>query len=361
MRIHCITVMVRSIWGSLERRGPSWEARWTDPFTKKPRRKVVGKVAELGEHLNESARRVLLDGVRAGVVGAPGCTFGEFLAGYAHVYRMKVRPRTFQTTMASMRLVDPMLPGPMDAIDIAHAEAVLAQVAARGFRDRPTCANTVRLLARRLAHFWRAAQDRGVVRTNVWVKAQKPAARKRSVPLVDRGALDAIVAVAPEDLRPLVRFLGETGLRVSEAAALRWQDVHGGHVRVTQSKSDPRLVKLTRDAMGALAELGPSLNPLAAVFPVLRTHGRKTSALARFQRKLVAAMMPKLRFHDLRHGLGQRLALANQGARKIGDVLGITEDTAKVYMQVHPQEMADAAISAMETYESEARKVRKAE
>lgn len=94
--------------------------------------------------------------------------------------------------------------------------------------DRGVSANTVRLYLAPLRALFATAVEDGLIRYN-------PAAGVRNVygrrsesehekALTDE-QLRAVIDAAPEPHRLLLKFLAETGLRISEAVALEWQDV----------------------------------------------------------------------------------------------------------------------------------------
>lgn len=342
--------VARSSWGSLERRGASWDARWRDPVTKKPRRKRVGGVAELGEKLDEAARDRILREVRSRVECVPGITFAAFLDAYEHVYRLRVARSTFETTYPQMRRVAALLPRSMESVTEGDAETV---VAAMGLGPRST-----RTLVVRLRSFWRAAGRRGAVTGNPWLGFSLPAVKRRLARVLTADGLRAVVAAAPDDLKALVRVLGECGLRIGEAAAVTWEDVEADCIVVRVSKSEPRRVKITPAVREALSVLPVPVRRTNPVFPSIRTPGLKRYALKRFLAALEAAGIPPMRFHDLRHTTGYRMARANVKTKLIAHALGITEQTAKVYSDHDPEELGGLAFDLMLRHERLERETR---
>jgi len=71
--------------------------------------------------------------------------------------------------------------------------------------------------------------------------------------------IDAVVAALPEELRPLVRFLAETGWRSGEGTALRWAavDFAAREVRIAAGESktgEPRVFPMTPVLLSLLRE-----------------------------------------------------------------------------------------------------------
>lgn len=339
--------MARSEWGSLERRGLSWDVRWRDPVTKKPRRKRVGSVADIGQNPGHAERVRILKDFKARHVGDAGQTFEEFLDSYEHLYRLRVRPLTFASTYPQMRRVAALLPCPMQAVDAAAAERV---VAAMGL-----CARSTAVLIIRLGHFWKAAKRHGVACDNPWRSVPRPSVQKRVPVVMTVGGLDAYVAAAPDDLKVLVRVLGECGLRIGEARGLTWEDVADGSLLVRHSKSEPRRVTLTPDAKKAIDSLPVPARKTNALFPSIRNDSRRSWAHERFKKACRDAGLKPIRFHDLRHSTGYRMARSGASAKQIGHALGITEQTAQLYSNHRPGELGNRAFELMLSHEASER------
>lgn len=355
---------MRSSWGSIERRGNSYDIRYRDPITGRPRRKKIGDVDELGEHISDDVRDELIADFRRANFSEDGQTFRDFLDSYEHVYRMKVRPSTYDTTYPQMRLLCDLLPMPMERVTVAVAEAVMAKIARRGLRKKAKrCKpSTVRLHVRRLTGFWNAAIKRGVVTENPWAAVDQPGAQAPIVVAVDTFGLDHVVRHSPRDLQPLIRVLGETGLRISEAAALRWRDVEGDRLTVRKSKTGKgRVVPLTPMARDAFDAMPVPMNRSRLVFPGIDTRGKQSYRLKRFQKALGIAGMEPMTFHHLRHSLGYRLARAGCNALQVSKILGNTEEVCKRYMDHNPQEMAALAIEQLQRHETASRQRKKAQ
>lgn len=104
------------------------------------------------------------------------------------------------------------------------------------------------------------------------------------------------------DLRPLVRFVLETGLRLGEACALRWSDVDwsGGFATLQQTKAGERQhVPLSTEALAILRALGRGDGHIFA-----GKDGRPWTTNfvgCTFAKAVRRVGIPDLRAHDLRH------------------------------------------------------------
>lgn len=129
--------------------------------------------------------------------------------------------------------------------------------------------------------------------------------------------------------KPVLVVALETGLRKSDLLALRWRDVHldTGMIRVamqkTKGEAEIPISTACREALLELKErpvvsdrvfLGESGRPLSS-----ETLGRNFELA-----KKLAGISRRLRFHDLRHTFGSRLATGGVSLQVIAKALGHT-------------------------------------
>jgi len=117
--------------------------------------------------------------------------------------------------------------------------------------------------------------------------------------------IDQLIAGCARKLTPLLQLLKETGVRIGEAAQLKWIDVdlENGTVRVTPEKgSEPRMFKISSKLRAMLIEL-QARESSEKVFPRSIRNQRR---IFQRQRKRVAAKLhnPRIEnitFHTFRH------------------------------------------------------------
>jgi integrase len=179
-------------------------------------------------------------------------------------------------------------------------------------------------------------------------------------------------------LEPLVIVAIGTGMRLGELLALRWQDVHDGRIRVSGSlrtvaedgrykleRSEPKTSRSVRTlepapfVFDALERQRRSQRVLSEYVFAVQLHerpqkggrlGQEGAALdpknvtRAFQRRLRAAGLPPMRFHDLRHAYATLSLVAGVPLRVVQEALGHTSIalTAAVYAHVLPELQREA-------------------
>jgi integrase len=116
----------------------------------------------------------------------------------------------------------------------------------------------------------------------------------------------------PEWLRPMVTVALNTGMRLGELRALRWEDVDEkmSSIRVRRDKAgDGRWVVMNSAVQEALFVIKRERKVLGA-WVFCSPEGKYLHNFERYWRPAVrAAAIPDFRFHDLRHTFASRLAM----------------------------------------------------
>ena len=134
---------------------------------------------------------------------------------------------------------------------------------------------------------------------------------------------------------PLVQFLANSGLRRSEALALRWSDIDydSGFIQIRQSKNaSVRRVPLETASLEALSMLSKVSEYVFTKPNGERYH--KDSFLKPLQRAVKRAEIKKrIDIHCLRHSWGSNKIRAGWGLRKVSQILGHSDVsiTSEVY------------------------------
>lgn len=117
-----------------------------------------------------------------------------------------------------------------------------------------------------------------------------------------------------------VRLLLLTGCRKSEVIALRWSEVKGRRLLLTDSKTGARTVWLGAEAR-AIIDRQPSRRGSEYVFDF--SADQSTHRLDPFWQALrVEAQLPEVRLHDLRHSYASFAAQRSETLPMIGKLLG---------------------------------------
>ena len=178
---------------------------------------------------------------------------------------------------------------------------------------------------------------------------------ERGIPDDDRAATE----------RPLYLMVAMTGLRQGELLGLRWRDLDAAarKVRVRQawvrgefkspkSRRGSRGVPTANELVDALAELA-ARSPFSAEDDLVFAHpetGRpldRSQVRKRFQRACRRAGVRVVRFHDLRHTFGTRMAASGElSLRTLQEWMGRRDaKTTLIYADYQPGEREAEVVS----------------
>lgn len=221
------------------------------------------------------------------------------------------------------------------------------------------------------------AEKRGWASGNAVAEAERPRAdgTDPDIRFIDLDELEALLGEAPDDVlgaveRPLYLTAAMTGLRQGELIALRWKDVDwkAGLIRVRRnytrgrfgtpkSKRSSRAVPMPERVAIALNQHFERSSYTGAddlVFCHPETGGPFDSSKMRkrFKVAIKAAGVRSIRFHDLRHTFGTRMAAAGAPLRTIQEWMGHRDHkTTEIYADYAPDPVqgarwAEAAFAA---------------
>jgi integrase len=173
--------------------------------------------------------------------------------------------------------------------------------------------------------------------------------------------------MAPQPLRDVATLILDTGLRMGEALALRWEDIHlkpanGArfgylHVREGKSRFARRNIPLTTRARSVL-EGRQSQSPSEWVFAEESVRPMLVSSLDHMHKKLRKTLKTPAEFvlHSLRHSYGTRLGEAGADAFAIMRLMGHSSVLVS-QRYVHPTpEALERAVKRLETMNKTAKR-----
>jgi integrase len=247
----------------------------------------------------------------------------------------------------------------VDKITPADVEAFVALK-----RDEGKATKSILNYLGLLHSIFKFAEKRGLTRGNPVAAIDKPGrpehdADIRYLDQVDLEALIVAVPAGPRESTERTIYLtaAMTGLRQGELIALRWKDIDwsAGRIRVRQnyvrgefgspkSKRSSRSVPLA-DRVGAELErhFGASAyqddEDLVFCHPQTGAPLDRSRLLKRFKAAAKAAGLRDVRFHDLRHTFGTRMAAAGVPLRTLQEWMGHRDfKTTLIYADYQPSE-----------------------
>jgi integrase len=267
---------------------------------------------------------------------------------------------------------------PLVDLDAVTLDRLYADLLARGGRNGgPLSARSVRYTHTILRRALADARRKRLIAVNVADDATPPSARAALPPeptVWTAQQLDAFLrATADSYYGPLWHFMAMTGVRRSEACGLGWEnvDLDAGTVAIRDTlcqfegelvegdgKTDRarRVLDLDRRTVSVLRgwrrtqleqrlAAGAGWQDTGAVFT--RPDGRALlpdSVTQAFRHDVIAAELPRIRLHDLRHTHGSLMA-ASRNAREVADRLGHSDPsfTLRTYIHSLPGTQREAA------------------
>lgn len=190
----------------------------------------------------------------------------------------------------------------------------------------------LRTIMRRADRLWNATVQRIDWQTH---RLKEPQERVREASHVEE---EALLAAAPEDYRPLIRFALMTGCRRAEIVGLTWQAVNffSREFRVTGKGEKSRTIPMTQEVYDLLWSL-KGHHPIAVFTFVAqrRREGRikgerypiTAEGLHTVWHRHVASKLADFRFHDTRHTAATRLVRATGNLKMAQRLLGHTHVT----------------------------------
>ena len=141
----------------------------------------------------------------------------------------------------------------------------------------------------------------------------------------------------------IIRLLLLTGCRKSELVQLRWEEVDGDVLRLTDSKTGPRTVVLSKAARTWIARQPRTGSPY--VFPSLKDGTRpRSSELAVWRKVRREAGIEDVRLHDLRHTFASHAVMQRVPLPVLSWLLGHSRDRMALrYAHVGDHEAEAAA------------------
>jgi len=350
--------MARRGWGSITQRDGKFYGRFRQPGTGAPTMRLLKRpdgsaCATLAQA--EKALGDLRDDVESGEIAprrAPQDLRSWCEDEYMKLLAVRLAPSSLRAAGAHLERLAAWCEAngiaTMDAFRRKHVEGFVQWlIATEGCKP-----SYVARLVRTLRAAWRDAETRGLVNdADIRNAVEIRIGPADKVPWISPERLGALYAAVTEAQRPLVTLLGESGVRVGEAFALKWCDVEldgdrpSLFVRHGKTAASRRKVPLTPRAAEALRSVvSDSSSAEESVFSARTSQGVRES-VRRACRKIG---LPMLRTHSLRHVCASHLAQAGVPATTIARVLGHADGGVLVMQRYGRWMPVDAESAAMD-------------
>ena len=360
--------------GALYEQNGVWYGRWHAASGARPHRRIgmarkPGSRDGLTRSQAERELRRLMDAeetVRAPDRAAPTMAeLGDMLA--VRLQSLGRKRSTIETVDSHVRIhIAPWFDDTgIDEIDERRLEAFIASLGRKGCSPK-----TVRNVMGTVHSLFELARRQKVVRTNPCqiIDLPKIDAGDATIRFLDQSELEALLRAAPSKTRPAVEHnswrvervmylaAAMTGMRQGELLALRWGDidwsaqkvrVHANYVRgqfgSPKSRRSVRAIPLAQRLIAELdalhrESLWKADNDLVFANPRTGQPLDRSRILKRFKAACRRAAVKPVRFHDLRHTFGTRIAASGQvPMRTLQEWMGHRDfKTTQIYADYQP-------------------------
>lgn len=309
--------------------------------------------------------------------GAAGQTVDVFLADWLERSRLRIRPSTWEryADIVHTHLSPTLGHIRLEQLTAEHVQKLCLGIHARGRAPRTVV--KVRAVLRTALNDAKRAR---LVPYNAAEFVDLPRVESSNVPAMTPADAAAVLsAVREHRIGPLVELALATGLRQGELLGLAWSDVDLESARLTvrralqrvngtrqlvepKTRKSRRTLPLTTAAVDALRghrqhQLEDRLRAgnrwhgdLDLVFTTPTGEPVDSKELTHtFQRVLAAAGLPRMRWHDLRHGTASLLIAQHVDLRVVMEILGHSTITLTADTYAHVSDaLLDTARTALD-------------
>lgn len=271
------------------------------------------------------------------------------------------KPTTLENyrQILSFRLLPRFGEIPVNRVKRSSVEALAREMAREG-KAAQTRMNTLKLLSQVFNY---SRRQRWCRENPCWGARRPRIQQSREIRFLDKEELGALVAAIDVTKKPygaidraIVLTAAMSGIRQSELLGLRWRDVDWGANRIRVRQSYVRGNWDTPKSLSGQRSM-PLATRVAAELQALRRNSRfragnhlvfanpktgkvldHSSLLRRFRSALKAAGVRRVRFHDLRHTFGTRMAASPEvSMRQIQEWMGHRDyRTTLIYADYEP-------------------------
>lgn len=347
--------------GAQKRREFTWYVRFDDvdgrqrhESTDARERRVALRILADRENAVERARAAGLDKVQQLLTPTPAQTFEAFHKAWLAAKTKRLAPGTIK--VYGDRLDGHLLPffGRLGLRDIDAA--LIEQYITKRLEGGGAPGTVLQEMAILSGIFKRAMRDK-LVTMNPVSLAEKPKLDNTILRYLDLEEERTLLAHSAPHLRQAIVFAINTGLREQEQCELLWSDVKTDvrKIIVRKAKSKRERAVDYGETVAKILEGLPRFigSPYAFTNPETRTKYRGFNNWG-FDKAKERSGVENLRWHDLRHTYGSRLAQMGRHLKEIQELMGHASlDMVLRYAHLAPDNRRDAARALDSYYQSE--------
>ena len=331
------------------RKGVTWQIDYLDPTGKRVRQSFKKKgdaVAELGKRVSLIGEKRYLD-----VKKDYTTTFGELVEKYTENFKHQKAWITSKGCYIQ-RLKD-YFGGDTRLANITYLDVETYQNKLRtkltGRMDGIRKPSSINREMTCLGSMFNKAVEWGMVEQSPFAKGKSLILKENNMRkryLTEEEAA-TLLSECASHLRKVVFTVLNTGMRRKEVLGLKWDQIRGGIIYLTDTKmSEPREIPINDDLAAMLKEIRKE-QQLTSPY-VFTYDGRKIKTITTaFRAACRRAGIRDFRFHDLRHTFASHLVMKGASLKEVQELLGHTTMTMTLRYAHLAQEQKKTAVNLL--------------
>jgi integrase len=197
-----------------------------------------------------------------------------------------------------------------------------------------------------LGHMLSKAVEWGLLETSPFKKGKRLMFKENNQRLrfLSDAEIEALLAVCPDHLKPVVEVAILTGMRRGELLSLKWEQIRNELIYLTETKSGKARQIPINDRLAMVFKEIRKENQLKSAYVFCDSQGRRFYEVKRsFTTACKKAGVADFRFHDLRHTFASHLVMNGVNLKAVQELLGHADLTMTMrYAHLSQAHLQDA-------------------